>query len=187
MRAKHAIGALAILFGIAACGGGGNEAADQGATTAGKTAGETATTGGETAGATTTVTAPASTGAALQAQEVNGAAGMVAELTEATREDGVLTIKVRLRNTGTEERYKSFETNHGAYTLFYVTAENQKYFILKDSEGEPLAPVYLTVTLGPGETSTWWGKYPAPPSSVTEFDFIMHEVPPFENIPITDR
>ena len=186
MRTRTGIALLALAALVAACGKKDGEE-PQGAATetvggekAGSASGEPTTT-------TTTTAAPAASGAVIQAQEVNGAAGMVAELTEATREDGVLTIKLRLRNTGTEERYKSFETNHGAYTLFYVTAENQKYFILKDSEGEPLAPVYLTVTLGPGETSTWWGKYPAPPSSVTEFDFIMHEVPPFENIPITDR
>jgi hypothetical protein len=185
-REKLIVAALVAAFGAAGCGGG--DTADQGAATdaeKGETAATTATpAGGETA--TAPATAPA-TGAVIQTQEVNGAAGLAAELTEATREDGVLTIKLRLRNAGAADVNKSFETGHGRYELFYVTAENQKYFILKDSEGAPLAPVYLEAQLGPGETTTWWGKFPAPPAGVAEIDFVMPEVAPFENIPITDR
>ena len=187
-RERWAAAVLAAALWTAACGGEG-DTADQGEATEGGTAGTATAPVGKPApaGGGTAATAPAAAGAVLQAQEVNGAAGMVAELTEATREDGVLTIKVRLRNTGTEEVYKGFETGHGDYSYFYVTAENQKYFILKDSEGAPLAPRYLNPNLDPGATSTWWGKYPAPPANVTEIDFVMHDVPPFENIPITDR
>jgi len=179
MRAKHPIIALAIV-GIAACGGGGNEAADQGETTAGKVTDETVA-----ASAPATAAADAG-GAVLQTQETN-ASGLVAELTEATRKEGVLTVKVRFRNTGTAEVYNNFETNHGGYQLFYVTAGEQKYFVLKDAEDAPLAPVYLTVNLDPGATMTWWAKFPAPPATETTFDLIMPDVTPFEDVPITDR
>src|SRR5688572_19708769 len=183
-------GMLLAAAWVVGCGGGGGEGASE-ETAVKPAAGEagTATAPAEPAGAATTATAtaPAASGAVIQTQEVNEAAGMVAELTEATREDGVLTVKIRLRNTGTVRVDKAFETNHGEYRYFYVTAENQKYFILKDAEGAPLAPVYLSLNLEPGQTATWWGKYPAPPAGVAEFDFVMYDVPPFENIPITDR
>jgi hypothetical protein len=187
-RERLVVAALAAGLWTTGCGGGGDEG--QGAAPEGDAAPAVATTSGAApaagAAATSPATAPAA-GAVIQTQEVNGAAGLVAELTEATREDGVLTVKLRLRNGGTADVNKSFETGHGRYELFYVTAENQKYFILKDSEGAPLAPVYLEAQLGPGATTTWWGKFPAPPAGVAEFDFVMPDVPPFENVPITDR
>lgn len=180
-------GILLAVAWTAGCGGGGEEAATEGAATetaAGETKSATATT--ETAGAPTTATTPAASGAVIQIQEPN-APGLVAELTEATRKDGVLTVKVRFRNTGADNAIHSFETGHGDYGLFYVTAENQKYFVLKDSEGAPLAPKYLTVNLEPGLTMTWWAKFPAPPAGVTTFDLVIPDTPPFEDIPITDR
>jgi hypothetical protein len=181
-------GILLVVAWTAGCGGGGEEAATEGAaseTAAGET--ESGTAPEETAGAAVTTTAPASGGAAvIQIQEPN-APGLVAELTEATRKDAVLTVKVRFRNTGADNAIHSFETGHGDYGLFYVTAENQKYFVLKDSEGAPLAPKYLSVNLEPGQTMTWWAKFPAPPAGVTTFDLVIPDTPPFEDIPITDR
>jgi len=179
MRAKHATIALSILMGMAACGGGGKEAADQGATTAGKATDETVAA---SAPATTTA---AAAGAVLQTQEVN-MPGVVADLTEATRKEGVLTVKVRFRNTGTESVSESF-TTFSDYSSFYVTAGEQKFFILEDAEGAPLAPKDLYVSLDAGETTTWWGKFPAPPATETTFDLVVPNVTPFEDVPITDR
>lgn len=181
---------LVLAFILVTCGGGGEEPAAEGTTDAESEAAaptSSAPAGAPVSGSTPTTASSAPSGAVIQTQEPNGVAGLVAELFEATREDGVLTVKVRFRNTGTEEVYKGFETGHGDYSQFYVTAENQKYFVLKDSDGAPLAPKYLDVRLEPGQTSTWWAKFPAPPAGVTEFDLVMHDVPPFENIPITDR
>lgn len=195
------ITALLAAFALAACGGGGP--AEEGADESGIAASEedledgTATAEGQATGGTALDAAagdpaapaggatPAPT-AVLQVQEVNEP-GMVAELTEVTRKDGVLTVKIRFRNTGAEVLHHSFETHHGRYELFYVTAGSQKYFVLKDSEGEPLAPKYLTVDLDPGETSTWWAKFPAPPASETTIDLVIPDAPPFEDVPITDR
>jgi hypothetical protein len=190
--------ALLAAFAVAACGGG--EPAEEGTldtgiaaagerdrdaddpaadeTVAGTVASDDPATAGPTA-------APA-TATVLQVQEVNEP-GMLAELTEATRKDGVLTVKIRFRNTGTDPLHHAFETGHGRYERFYVTAGTQKYFVLKDTEGEPLAPKYLDVNLDPGATSTWWAKFPAPPSSETTIDLVIPDAPPFEDIPIADR
>lgn len=178
MRAKDAIIALAVLMGIVACGGGGEQAATE-------VAAESAEAkGGPEAAAT--IAAPGAAGAVIQSQETN-VGGLVAELTEATREDGVLTVKVRIRNTGTTHVNHNFDTHGGSYPDFYVTAADQKYFLLKDSEGAPLAPVYLDVSLDPGQTSSWWAKFPAPPATETAFDLVMIDVTPFEDVPITDE
>lgn len=128
---------------------------------------------------------PAQAGVVIQAQETN-VPGVVAELTEASREDGVLTVKVRFRNGGTEKQWKNIETGHGDYGLFYLTAGEQKHFILKDTEGEPLAPRYLNLDLEPGAQHTWWAKFPAPAATIREFDLIIPDVLPFEDIPITE-
>jgi hypothetical protein len=121
----------------------------------------------------------------IQTRNVD-ASPFVAELTRVEREDGVLTIQVRVRNTGAEDAYHSFDTGHGDYAKFYVTAGAQKFFVLKDTEGVALAPKYLDVNIGPGEAVTWWGKFPAPPASETEIDFVMPDVTPFEDVPITE-
>ncbi|HUF90486.1 MAG TPA: hypothetical protein VMR66_10980 [Gemmatimonadota bacterium] len=188
----------ALLVAFAACGGG--ELAEEGALDTGiADAGERSRDAGEAAAdrpaagtaasddpATAGPTAAPATVSVLQVQEVNDP-GMLAELTEVTRKDGVLTVKIRFRNTGTEDTYNAFETNHGRYEFFYVTAGTQKYFVLKDTEGAPLAPKYLNVSLDPGATSTWWAKFPAPPASENTIDLVIPDTPPFEDIPITDR
>src|SRR5438552_1845266 len=70
--------------------------------------------------------------AAIQSQDTN-IAGIVAELTDCTRKDGVLTIKVRLRNTSTATIEVAVFQALSDLRKFYVTAENKKYFILADS------------------------------------------------------
>jgi len=128
----------------------------------------------------------------IQTQETN-TGGMVGELTECRRHEGVLTIKVRFRSTSNKRAVlKLTEYNNGGdFEKFYVTAGNKKFFILKDTEG-----VYLTslsasngvvLQLDPGETSSWWAKYPSPPADVKKINFVTPVAPPFEDIPITDK
>jgi hypothetical protein len=128
----------------------------------------------------------------IQTQETNSG-GMVGELTECRRHEGVLTIKVRFRSTSNKRvSLKLTEWNNGGdFEKFYVTAGNKKFFILKDTEG-----VYLTslsasngvvLQLDPGDTSLWWAKYPSPPADVKKINFVTPVTPPFEDIPITDK
>ena len=128
----------------------------------------------------------------IQTQETSQE-GLVAELTECRRAEGVLTIKVRFRNTSTKQSHLKF-TNWNApgdNEKFYVTAGKKKYFMLKDSEGTYLSsnsssnPAELN--LEPGKTFLWWAKYPAPSADVKKINFMMPVTPPFEDVPITDR
>ncbi len=126
----------------------------------------------------------------IQTQETNFT-GVVAELTECKRKEGVLTVKVRLRNTSSETaRFHLLESRE--YDKFYVTADSKKYFMLKDSEGAPLAPQWgpgggLSVSLNKGQVYLWWAKYPAPPPGVKKINLVMPIASPFEDVPISDQ
>src|SRR5258706_3070185 len=73
---------------------------------------------------------------AIQTQDLN-TPGFVAELIEAKRSDGVLSLKVRLKNTGTKaERISIYHFRNSE--AFYVQAASKKHFMLTDSEKVPL-------------------------------------------------
>jgi hypothetical protein len=133
--------------------------------------------------------APAVT-AALKTEDTN-IAGVAADVTECQRKDGVLSVRVRFRNTGSEK--KSFTLIDARdYEKFYLTAANKKYFILKDSEGTYLtaqASAFggLSMSLEPGAQYTWWAKYPAPPDEVKAVTLYMPVAAPLEDIAVSDK
>ena len=127
---------------------------------------------------------------AIQTQDLNKP-GFVGELTEAKRSDGVLSLKIRLKNTGaTPERIAIYESRNS--NAYYVQAESKKYFMLTDSEKVPLTPAWdgfgtLNPQVQPGAVYTWWAKYPAPPANVKKFNFYWPLGAPFDDVPITDK
>jgi hypothetical protein len=136
-----------------------------------------------------TTPAPAPPGT-LSTQDSN-VAGIAADFTECKRKEGVLSVKVRFRNT-TSAQAQIYVINSRNYAAFYVTAANKKYFMLKDSEGTYLTPAadgsgVLSVPLGKGEQYTWWAKFPAPPPDVKKITLMTPVTPPFEDIPVTDQ
>jgi hypothetical protein len=144
------------------------------------------------AGATAASAAPPGppTADALKSEDTN-VAGVAAEVTECVRKEGVLSVKLRFRNTTKEEK-KLALLDARDYEKYYVTAGSKKYFILKDSEGTYLTPQAngfgtLSVNLESGGQYTWWAKYPAPPADVKAVTLFTPVAPPLEDIPITDR
>ena len=128
---------------------------------------------------------------AIQSQDINQP-GFVADLTEAKRGDGVLSIKVRLKNTGAKaERVKIYAQTK--VEAFYVQAEGKKYFVLRDTEKVPLAAPAdsydgtLAPNVAPGGSFTWWAKFPAPPANVKKLSFYWPLGTPFDDVPITDK
>src|SRR5271155_4180438 len=116
-------------------------------------------------------------------------AGVVAEVTECSRKDGVLSVKVRLRNTSGQKQSFNLIENRD-YEKFYATAANKKYFILKDTEGTYLTAQAsgfgnLGVTLAPGGQYTWWAKYPAPPAEVKAVTLYTAVAAPLEDVPVS--
>lgn len=134
----------------------------------------------------------APTASVIQRQDTNDA-GVVAELTECSRKDGVLTLRVRLRNTGTATAGLTVLEGNADYAKFYVTAANKKYFILTDSEKAPLAPQpdagypWIKVKIAPGASYQWYAKYPAPPDSVKTLTLYTPWTAPFDDVPITEK
>jgi len=129
----------------------------------------------------------------IQTQETNEE-GVVGELTECRRSEGVLNIKVRFRNTSNKPGHLTF-THWNATALdnpkFYLTAGNKKYFMLTDADGTVLSSNSngngVDANLDPGKTYLWWAKYPAPPAEVKKINFMMPVTSPFEDVPITDK
>ena len=126
---------------------------------------------------------------AIQSQDTN-IGGFVADITECKRKNGVLTLKVRLRNTSDKKANIQPTDGYPAYDQYYLTAGDKKYFVLRDSEGVPLATDksngYVIVDVEKGGSYTWWAKYPAPPADVTSVSFYTPFAAPFEDVPITD-
>lgn len=150
--------------------------------------------------ASTAVVAPAMAqapaGALSDPQDVNGATGVVAEIIQCKREGGVLSIRMRLRNTGSEDASITL-VGGGNYDQYYVTAGNKKYFVLRDSEKTPLAsPINhrageaafagVVANLPKGGSYTWYAKYPAPPVDVKKINYYTPITVPFEDIPVSD-
>ena len=126
----------------------------------------------------------------IQSQDANQP-GVVADLTECRRAEGVLTIKIRFRNTSKSDVSLNV-IDRKNFEAYYLTAKNKKYFVLKDSEDQYLMPAAdlggsLDVPLQAGQSWTWWAKFPAPPADVTKLTLITPITPPFEDVPITNK
>jgi hypothetical protein len=134
------------------------------------------------------LSAPTFAQTAIQSQDAN-VAGIVAEVSECKRADGVLSVRMRLRNTSAGE-VTVYLIDKNNYDSYYVTAGNKKYFVLRDTENKPLAPQAdgggVSVTIAKGGQYVWWSKYPAPPNDVKKVGYYTPITPPFDNVPITD-
>jgi hypothetical protein len=126
----------------------------------------------------------------LQVQETNFE-GITAEVTEVSRKEGVLTVKVRYRNTGTKAMHVYIVGGSEDVNKFYVTSGNNKMLPLRDSQKIPVMTPGNTVgtvgaNINPGSSFLFWGKYPAPPASVKKVTYMTPHAPPFEDLPITE-
>lgn len=116
---------------------------------------------------------------AIQTQESN-VPGVTFEITEVRRKEGVLTIRLKLVNSRSADS-KSF----GDLAKSYVTAGKQKYQVLQDTAGTPLA-AYGHVSVPASGSRIWWAKFPAPGPDVKMVSFFTPETAPFEDVPISD-
>jgi len=128
---------------------------------------------------------------ATRTQEVEGTPGLAAELTEVTRSNDVLTIKMRFHNTS-EKRVALDLTRSIHCDNYYVTAGKKRYAVLKDAQGVYQMPVQsycrdTVVGIDAGQSWNWYGKFQAPPATAKKIDFFSPLTPPFEDVPITDK
>ena len=149
-----------------------------------------ASTGGVTNIAGTPGTGTSGSPGVIQSKEMEDTPGVVAELTEATREEDVLTIKVIFRNTS-DKPVRLDLTRGYLCNKYYVTAGTKRYPVLKDATEVYQMSVnpYCKDTaevIAPGKIFTFYAKFPAPPMTVKKVDFFTPLMPPFEHVPITD-
>ena len=124
-----------------------------------------------------------------QASETN-VDGVTAEISEAVRKEGVLTVKMRLRNTGAAVARVTMLANGNDIDKYYAVAGSTKFLPLRDSKSVPLmVPLdnsTLFAEIKPGGNFLFWAKYPAPPPDARKFTFYTPLTPPIEDVPISD-
>ena len=117
--------------------------------------------------------------------------GVVAEVIESDRKDGVLTVRVRFRNTG-EKPAKLQLVDAQGYVHTYVVSGDTKYPLMKDDTGKQIATPrdgggWLEPTIKPKGSWTWWGKFPAPPAPARTYSLYLKVGPPIDDVPIVDK
>jgi hypothetical protein len=119
----------------------------------------------------------------IQSQETDSA-GVIADLIQCKRKKGVLTIKVRIKNTSPETVRVYWSDAHKH--IYLIDEQNQKkYYILKDAEGQYIFSGNPWDIM-PNAAKISWFKFPAPSAEVEEITFILPGCTPFEDIPISD-
>lgn len=116
--------------------------------------------------------------------------GVTVEIIEASRKEGVLTVKARYRNTGDTVTSMRLYRDWGLGD-YYVTAGSTKLLALKDSKGVFVATPHgnhgqTDISINPKGSFLFWAKYPAPSDDTKKVNFFNPHSPPIEDIPITD-
>lgn len=118
--------------------------------------------------------------------------GIRAEVIESVRKDEVLTVRVRLRNTGDKPAKFTLVTGGQSYDAAYLSAKDTKYVLIKDTKGYVVATPtdgggWLEAKIKPKGTWNWWGKFPAPPKDVKTYSLYLKVGPPIDDVPIVDK
>ena len=126
----------------------------------------------------------------LQVQETN-VEGVTVELVEAVRKEGVLTIKMRYRNAGSQPVKVELLSDFRDADKYYLVAGSTKFLVLRDAQKVPVMTTLshyggLTADMKPAGSFLVWAKYPAPPVDAKKFNFHTAHTPPFEDVPITE-
>ena len=125
-----------------------------------------------------------------QAHETN-VDGVTAEIVEAVRKEGVLTIKMRYRNTGDASAKVQIAADFRDVDKYYAVVGSTKFLILKDSQKVPLMVQLnnyggLVAEIKPNGAFLFWAKYPAPPADAKKLVFYNPHTPPIEDVAITE-
>jgi hypothetical protein len=116
--------------------------------------------------------------------------GVTAEVIEAVRKEGVLSLKLRLRNSGAKPVGLAL-VNGGKVDTHYLVAGNTKMMVLKDSKNTALMPPLnpigdLHPSVSAGGSYLFWAKFPAPPADAKKVSYYSPFMPPIEDIAITE-
>lgn len=118
--------------------------------------------------------------------------GIRAEVFDSYRKDGVLTVRVRLVNTGAKPQKVLLVRGGESYEAAYLSARDTKYTLIRDTSQRVVATPtdgggWLEATIKPKGTWNWWGKFAAPPPEVKRYTLYLKAGPPIEDVPIVDK
>jgi hypothetical protein len=137
--------------------------------------------------------APTAAAPAVIARADHEVEGVEVALIEVKRASGdSVTIKYRYTNKTTEKK----KLDHGGDGLnawrfgqdayFVVPKTNQKFTVLKDENGYPVAANHqqfgVGITLAAKQVVNTWAKFPAPPPDVELITVYLPGAPPFEEV-----
>ena len=108
---------------------------------------------------------------------------LVGVVYQANRENGVMTLRLRFYNDGSEPARLTIDPSSD-HEAFFVRVGQEKLFILKDEDGELEAKEPLELDLKPGKMESWWAKFPAPAADAEAFDLEVPPIATFTNVPI---
>jgi hypothetical protein len=127
---------------------------------------------------------------AISASQPTNKSGFQAEIVESKRKNGVLSVRMIIRNTTNNDDSITVISSRN-YDNYYVIAGAKKYFIFRDSEKTPVSAQAdgfgnLSARIAKHGTWTWWAKYPAPPTDQKSMTYYTPLTPPFDDVPISD-
>lgn len=113
--------------------------------------------------------------------------GIRVDISELKRTSGgTLTLKFAVVNDTTQDH--SFDlvplVAHVSGISLLDLQNKKKYLVMTDSEGRCVCSGFDGLTLKPGDHSTFWAKFQAPPEQVTKITVQMPGMPPFEDVVI---
>lgn len=126
----------------------------------------------------------------LRAQEpvaaMQLAAGFEAEVTDSVRADGMLLVSIRFVPVDARNSLTVYNNLEAVFEDgIYVTAGGNRYLLLSDSTGVPLAPQALTLNARQG--ANWFGQFPAPDEGVTHYSLTLPQGIFFPRVAINDE
>jgi hypothetical protein len=119
-------------------------------------------------------------------QQATDVDGVTAEILQCRRKAAALTVVLRFKNEGFERTEFSPLGQQLNYDQYYLTVGMRKYFILRDSDDKAIAKFIVRIELNPGESWTFWAKFPAPPPDVKAVEIYTPLTLPFEDVAIVD-
>ncbi len=127
----------------------------------------------------------------IQTQEAETWDGIEVDLTSLKVKNNIVTVKFKIKNTGSEKQNVRIEYRH----CYLMDETNQKkYYILKDSDGLFIAGPNrdrgdggrFWFAISPGKTKSMWMKFPAPVDSPETVTIALHNVIPFEDVKLPE-
>ena len=122
---------------------------------------------------------------AIQSHGVPGT-GLMAVLHDIDVGKNALTVRIRLYNEGTETATLALDAT-ASYEAFYVEVDGEKSFILRDEDGDLEAKESFAGELDPGETESWWARFPPLPPETVSFDIVIPSLPRFEGVLVSSQ